>query len=114
MKYQITSTGNVVIADQAFMDAVHANDYTLIPDDPVPIDPATRILTKLEYMDKFTDAELAGIYTAAKTVVQVEIWLEKFKLATDVNLDDPRTLTGLQAMEAGGLLADGRAAEIVA
>lgn len=73
-----------------------------------------RSLTKLEYMDRFTDAELAGIYTAAKTVIQVEIWLEKFKLAASVDLDDPRTLAGLQAMEAAGLLEAGRAAEIAA
>lgn len=72
------------------------------------------ILTKLEYMDRFTDAELAGIYTAAKSSVQVEVWLEKFKLATDINIDDPRTIDGLQALEAAGLLAAGRAAEILA
>ncbi len=36
MKYQITSTGNVILADQAFMDAVHPNDYTQLPDDPPP------------------------------------------------------------------------------
>ena len=87
----------------------------IAPPEPEPLQPpAVRTLTKLEYMDRFTDTELAGIYTAAKSVVQVEIWLEKFKLATEVNLDDPRTLSGLQAMEAAGLLAAGRASEITA
>lgn len=73
-----------------------------------------RLLTKLGYMNRFTDAELAGIYTAAKTVVAVEIWLEKFKLAAEINLDDPATVAGLQAMETAGLLAAGRAAAILA
>lgn len=87
----------------------------IAPPEPEPLPPpAVRILTKLEYMDRFTDLELAGIYTAAKNVVQVEIWLEKFKLATEVNLDDPRTLSGLQAMESAGLLEVGRASEIAA
>lgn len=87
----------------------------IVPPEPEPTpSPPVRTLTKLEYMDRFTDLELAGIYTAAKTVVQVEIWLEKFKLATEVNLDDPRTISGLQAMEAAGLLAVGRTAEIAA
>lgn len=71
-------------------------------------------ISKLEYMGRFTDAELAAIYTVAKQVVQVEIWLEKFKLATDVDLADPRTSSGLFALEAAGLLATGRATEILA
>jgi hypothetical protein len=65
-------------------------------------------------MNRFTDSELATIYTAAKTVVSVEIWLEKFKLASEINLDDPYTIGGLQAMEAAGLIGVGRAAEILA
>ena len=81
--------------------------------------PARR-LTKLDYMNRFTDAELAGIYSAAKQSIDVEVWLAKFNSATadadgtSVDLDDPRTVGGLQALEAAGLLAAGRAAEILA
>jgi len=86
-----------------------------IPVEATPIEPpGPRILTKLEYMNRFTDAELAGIYTAAKTTVQVEIWLDKFKLASEINLDDPYTVGGLQAMEAAGLIDTGRSMEILA
>jgi hypothetical protein len=81
------------------------------PPDPAPT--PVRTLTKLQYMNRFTDGELASIYTAAKSNVAVEIWLEKFKLASEVNLDDASTVAGLQAMEAVGLLASGRAAEIL-
>jgi hypothetical protein len=70
-------------------------------------------LTKLEYMNRFTDAELAAIYTAAKAVVQVEIWLKKFELATEVDLSDERTIAGLNALEAAGLIGAGRAQEIL-
>lgn len=82
----------------------------------VPQEDAHRqgILTKLDYMNRFTDAELAAIYTAAKSSVAIEVWLEKFKLATEINLDDPRTIDGVNALEAAGLLAPGRAAEILA
>lgn len=83
------------------------------PPAPTPA-PTKRTLTKLEYMNRFTDAELAGIYTAAKTVIAVEIWLEKFKLATEINLDDPVTIAGLQAMEVATLLVVGRSQEILA
>jgi hypothetical protein len=72
------------------------------------------ILTKLEYMMRFTDAELAAIYTAAKQSVQVEVWLEKFKLAQEINLADTQTIAGVQALESAGLLDAGRAAEILA
>lgn len=71
-------------------------------------------LTKLEYMDRFTDAELAAIYAAAKTSVEVEIWLGRFKLASKVNLTDERTIAGVNALETAGLIATGRAAEILA
>lgn len=73
-----------------------------------------RLISKLDYMNRFTDAELVAIYTEAKTNVNVEIWLEKFKLAAEINLDDPRTSSGLQALETLGLIATGRAAEILA
>jgi len=79
-----------------------------------------RRVTKLEYMNRFTDTELATIYSAAKVSVLVEVWLAKFNAATpeadgtSVDLDDPRTVSGLHALEDGGLIGTGRAAEILA
>jgi hypothetical protein len=73
-----------------------------------------RLISKLDYMNRFTDAELVSIYTAAKTNVNVEIWLEKFKLSAEINLDDPKTISGIQAIETLGLIAAGRATEILA
>jgi hypothetical protein len=79
-----------------------------------------RRLTKLEFMNRFTDTELANIYSAAKSSIMVEVWLEKLKAAspeadgTSIDLDDPRTVAGIQSLEAGGLIAAGRAAEILA
>lgn len=73
-----------------------------------------RTLSHIDFMGRFTDSELVGIYTAAKSSVAVEIWLDKFKLAGNVNKDDARTISGLQALESAGLLAAGRAAQILA
>lgn len=81
--------------------------------EPPPPPAGPRILTHLQYMNRFTMTELRNIYTAAKSVVDVEIWLDKFKMATDVNLDDPVTIAGLQAMEEANLLEPGRAATIL-
>lgn len=35
MKYRIISTGNIILADEAFMEQFHAGDYELIPDEIV-------------------------------------------------------------------------------
>ena len=74
-----------------------------------------RRVTKLEYMNRFTDEELGTIHSAAKVSVLVEVWLAKFNAATPesdgtaVDLDDERTASGLYALEAGGLIGVGRA-----
>lgn len=108
--YKLLS-GNIILADQPFIDENHPG-AVLVTDVPQPVARQV-ILSKLEFMNRLTDAEMAGIYTAAKSSVAVEIWLEKFKLATEINLDDPAVMAGLQAMEAAGLIAAGRAAEIM-
>lgn len=73
-----------------------------------------RSITKLDYMNRFHDAELVAIYSAAKTVIQIEVWLEKFKVSEQIMLDDPRTASGLRALEQYGLIGAGRADEILA
>lgn len=70
-------------------------------------------ISKLNYMNRFSDKELEGIYTAAKSSIAIELWLEKFKLSEFISLDDPRILQGLQALEAAGLLGPGRSTEIL-
>lgn len=87
--------------------------YTWVPDVCAFELRPKRVITKLQYMNRFTDNELATIYTIAKTNIALEIWLEKFKLASDIDLDDARTIGGLQALEANGILASGRAMEIL-
>jgi hypothetical protein len=117
MRYEILDAvnGNVVNTIDASEDfcAAHYPFYRLV-EEPIVTTPSVRTLTKLAYMNRFTDAELAAIYTAAKSNVQVEVWLDKFKLAEEINLDDQTTIAGVQALEAAGLLAAGRSAEILA
>lgn len=78
-----------------------------------------RRVSKLEYMNRFTDEELSAIYSMAKVAVPVEVWLAKFNAATPeadgtaIDLDDTRTASGLFALEAIGLLSSGRANEIL-
>lgn len=77
-------------------------------------------LTKQQFIDRFTSHEMQAIMAAGRASVAVESWLFRFNNltpdpdGTSVDLQDPRTLTGLQELEAGGLLSPGRAAEICA
>ena len=74
--------------------------------------PATP-LTKLAFMNRFTMEELAAIYTAAKTEVMVEVFLDKLKLAEHIDVTDPQTIAGLQALAASGLLTEARVQEVL-
>ena len=92
--------------------STHTHAELAVPAEPVAT-PALGQVSKLAYMGRFTDAELATIYGAAKVSLDVEVWLEKFKLSEFIDLSDPRTLAGLQALEANGLIGAGRAMEIL-
>ena len=70
-------------------------------------------ITKLAFMNRFTMEELAAIYTAAKTEVMVEVFLDKLKLAEEVELADVQTIVGVQALAASGLLTEARAQEML-
>lgn len=78
-----------------------------------PAKPTQRPITKIAFMERFTDEELAAIYAAAKADVRVEVWMDKLRLASEVDLDDPRTIAGVQALETMGLIGEGRAAEVL-
>lgn len=72
-----------------------------------------RSLTGLQYMTRFTQDELETIYGLADVNLAVRVWVKMFERADVVDLDDARTVTGLQRLEAAGILAAGRAAEIL-
>lgn len=71
------------------------------------------IITKLAMIDRFTEAEYEGVLTAAKSDVQVQGWLDRFAAATQINLDDPRTVSGMDLLVSKNLLTQARADEIL-
>ena len=67
--YKITSTGNTILADKPFMDAVHPNDYTIIPDVPVVIvDPCQFLVDIGPFIDRFGSAKLPVLVSTDATV----------------------------------------------
>ena len=60
MKYQITSTGQMIIADQVFMDAQYPGDYTLVLEPSVPVvDPCEWLIDVGPFYDRFGPAKMA-------------------------------------------------------
>lgn len=81
---------------------------------PEPPAPAERTITKVAYLRRFTSDERVGIRTAAKTNAVLEDYLSMMELAEEINLDDPDTIAAVQMLESAGLIAPGRAAEVLA
>lgn len=79
----------------------------------VPV-PAPRRQTHQQFLARFADTEMQAILAAQAVQPAVAAWLEKFRLAGYVNLADPATIAGVQALEIAGLLGNGRAAEVLA
>lgn len=102
----------------------HANGAVerilISPAPEVPPAPVRRRLSTLAFRDRFMMDEKRAIYTAAQTSIDVRIWLDDLTAATPdgdgtaVDLDDPRTVAGVQALEAAGLIGVGRAAQVLA
>jgi hypothetical protein len=80
---------------------------------PPVLDVELNIITKAAFRFRLTDAEYIGILSAAKIDVEVQAWVETFNMVTQVNLDDPRTATGLEMMVTKGLLTEERKTEIL-
>ncbi len=84
-----------------------AHDHTAIEPEPEPVPTVyggRRRVTKLEFVELLGDAAYGAILAMAKQSLQVEAWVKKMELATpepdgtSIDLDDPRTQAGVQAL----------------
>lgn len=113
-RYRLDEDGKVV---DAFPDKTDEEVLAAIAEQQAAqgqsTEPSPRVLTKLQFLNRFTNEELAAVYTAAKTNVLIEVFMDKLKLAQEINLDDPQTVGGLQSLAAAGLLSEARAQEVL-
>lgn len=72
------------------------------------------VITKLQFLDRFTAEERVAIRTAAQSNTAIADYMDLLNAAQDVTLTDSRTVAGVQELETGGLIATGRAAQILA
>lgn len=88
------------------------HDHIAMIDDQ-PALPVGRVMSKLAYLRLFTQEERIAIRAAAAGSAELTDYLELLNLAEDVNTSDPDTRSAVQMLEAVGLLAPGRAVEIL-
>ena len=99
-------------------------DYTPPAPTPEPTVPELRHITKLAFRNRFTAVEkvaieLAGSYNPADPIQKqqlaatVRVSNADIALSTYIDLDRPDTRAGVKSMEDFGLLAVGRADEIL-
>lgn len=81
------------------------------PEEVTPVQRTT--ITRLAFRNRFTPAEKAALYTAAKENVQIQIYLDDVNSATFVDLSRTDTREGVIALENAGLIGSGRALEIL-
>lgn len=84
---------------------------------PPPTVPTERNVSRKAFLSRFTDAEAIDIDMASigatREAAAVRRYLSKVNAAQHIDLADDETRTGVQALEAGGLLQSGRALVIL-
>lgn len=104
MRFQL-SNGNIILADQAFIDQHHP-DAVALPDDPAPAAP--RHITVGAFFDRF-GAHKYPILASVDAGVQALI--KDSSVREYIDLDNPQLAAGLQLLISAGFAID--AASIV-
>ena len=94
-------------------------EYHYYPDpipvpEPVPEPIKITILTPYEFLKRFTSEERKAIKAATLTNPDVDDLWTMFTVAQNIDLKNQDTINGVDALESLGILAAGRAAEILA
>lgn len=74
---------------------------------------ASVVLTKREFIKRFSVEEYAGIKAAAQANATLDYYWQMFMLAEEINTGDADTVAGVQMLEQAGLIGTGRAGEIL-
>jgi len=77
------------------------------------IEAISNIITKRAFLARLTPEEYATIKGATNANAVIDYFWQMFMVSEDIDLSHPDTIAGITMMEQGGLLATGRAAEIL-
>lgn len=111
--YAYSSDVAVEFPNLPFADFDHIEEIAVNPDRTIDQLPA-RSITKREFIKRFQVGEYATIKQVATQNATLDFYWQQFMLAENIDLDNADTVAGVQMLEAAGLIAAGRAAEILA
>ena len=93
-------------------DLVDYDHTEWTPDAPI-VAPVNHTLTKLEYLRRFTVEERVTIRAAAAQNPVLADYMQLMELAQEINTGDADTVAAVTMLEQAGLIAAGRAQEIL-
>jgi len=103
-----------IVAKQSFVDQYYPGRWVLVgPEPEIPPVPLPNIITKVAMISRFTPQEYVGVVGATKTDVEVQAWYDLFQAASQVDLDDQRTIAGIESLVPKNLLTQVRATAIL-
>lgn len=74
---------------------------------------SSRFVTQEAFTRRLTADELRSVYTLAKQSIDVEIWLDRFKMAKEIDLDDTFLVDGIKGLAQAGIFTSERVQEIL-
>lgn len=77
---------------------------------PEPLKPIK--LSSLKFLDLFTEEEQIAVASAAMSNVQAKLWYDRTLAAEYIDISDPRTKGGLEALVSMGLISTERKDQI--
>jgi hypothetical protein len=111
--YRYQADAPIEWAGMEFATHDHVAQVEITPEGDI-VGVVVHVYSQVEWLRKFTQAERIAIRTAAAGNVMLDDYIKLMDATSEIHTDDPDVIAGLQTLEAVGLLATGRAAEILA
>ena len=105
--------GDVTIQVNEHQYPLDQFDHVELVEDAASPAPTSVVLTKREFIKRFTVEEYAGIKAAAEQNATLDYYWQMFMLAEEINTGDEDTVAGVTILEQAGLIGTGRAQEIL-
>lgn len=101
-------------ADDVEQGWLYQDGAFVAPEPEIPAVIPLRQLTFLAFMELFTEEEQLILVEASMTFPPIKLWYDKALGAQYIDLDDPRTGPGLQALVDANLITSERMAAVLA
>lgn len=111
--YDYTADSAVEWTGMPFAEFDHTEQAEPVPDAQPPVYGGRRRLAHLEFLQLLTAEERIAIRAAAKVSPIIDDYLYLLDNASEIDLDSEAAVGGVTSLEAAGLLAAGRAAEVL-